>query len=332
MDVAIIGCGRQGNRRARAIKECGDKIIIAVDIVPEAAKAIAKEYGCEISDDWKSVIWDKRVEAVLVCTPNDTHASIAIAALKAGKHVLCEKPLARNPKEAQTILDAAKKSRAMLKCGFNHRHHPAVMAAKKHIESGGVGKLLFMRCRYGMTGRNDYEKEWRADLSICGGGPMMDQGQHVVDLFRWFGGEFTEVTGATGTLYYKIKPIEDNAFAILHSKAGHMCMMHVDSIEWKNLFYLEVFGDKGYLKIDGLGGSYGSEKLIFGDKDFYSPFSETVTEFNKDDISWRGEWNEFKSAISEKRTPLGSGEDGLAAVKVAYAVYESSEQGKAIKL
>lgn len=332
MKVAIIGCGRQGDRRAKAVKECDDELLMVTDTIQSRATELAAKYKCKASANWTDAIDDKSIDAILVCTPNDSHAEISIAAIKAGKNVLCEKPLARNPEETDAILNALKSSKSLLKCGFNHRHHPAVMQAKKHVESGAIGKILFMRCRYGITGRPGYESDWRANASISGGGQLMDQGQHIIDLFRWFGGEISEVFGHVDTLYWKIKPVEDNAFAILRGAAGHTCMMHVSWTEWRNIFSFEVFGDNGYVKVEGLGGSYGTEKLITGIKDLNGPFSEKVIEFSGDDKSWREEWKEFTAAVNNKKIPLGSAEDGSAAVKIAYAIYKSSAAGKVISL
>lgn len=331
MKVAIIGAGRQGGRRAKAAKEYGDKITLVVDTNLELAAALAKEYSGAKSVDWKSAVKDKDVDSVVICTPNDTHAAIAIEALKNGKNVFCEKPVARNPEEARQILDAAKQSRAVLKCGFTLRAHPAIAKAKKHVENGGVGKLLFMRCNYGITGRSGYEKDWRMNTSISGGGQLMDQGQHILDLFRWFGGDIKEVTGYADSLYWGASA-EDNAFALLRSQSGHICMMHTSWTEWKNLFSFEVFGDEGYVKVEGLGGSYGTERLILGKKDLDKPFVQEVEEFKGADISWHVEWEEFATAVKEGQQSSNGAYDGWAAVKLAFAIYESSKSGKCVKL
>ncbi len=332
MRTAIIGSGRQGDRRAKAIKECGDELLMVVDTVQSLAADLAAKYNCKPSANWMDAIEDKNIDAIVICTPNDSHAEISIAAIKAGKNVLCEKPLARNPKEAKEILDALGGSKSVLKCGFNHRHHPAVIQAWNRVRSGAIGKVMFMRCRYGITGREGYENDWRVNASISGGGELMDQGQHVIDLFRWFGGDIDSVTGHVDTLYWKIKPVEDNAFAILHGKAGHTCMMHVSWTEWRNIFSFEVFGTDGYIKVEGLGGSYGKERLVSGTRDLSGPFNEKVVEFDGTDISWNEEWKEFANAINNKKTPLGSAEDGFKAVKIAYAIYESSAKGAAFSL
>ena len=146
MNVVIVGAGRQGNRLAKAVADCKDSIVAVVDIDPVAAKSLADKYNCEKYSDWREIMKNKEVDAVVICTPNDSHCEIAIAALKANKHVLCEKPMARNPEEAARMLEALKGSKAKFKCGFNHRHHPAIMKAKKMVESGEIGQIMFMRC------------------------------------------------------------------------------------------------------------------------------------------------------------------------------------------
>ena len=331
MNVAIIGAGRQGFRRAKAIAECGDNVVLAVDNNESNAKKLAGEFNCKWDSTWKSAVTDLSADAVVICTPNDTHSDIAIAALGAGKHVLCEKPIARNIKEGKAILEASITSNAKFKSGFNHRYHPAVMKAKKMLDSGQLGKILFMRCRYGITGRSGYDKDWRMNASISGGGQLMDQGQHVLDLFRWFGGDISEVTGYVDTLYWDI-PVEDNVFAIMRAKEGHICSMHASWTEWKNIFSFEVFGKEGYVKVEGLGGSYGIEKLISGKRDFNAPFSESVESFDGPDKSFTDEWKDFTMAVKNDRESMGSAADGLAALKLAFAIYSSSNNNQPTKI
>ncbi len=331
MKAAIIGAGRQGNRLAKAIKDSGDEVVAVADIDAEKAKVLAEMYGAARYENWKAAVNDGKVEAVVICTPNDSHAEIAIAALNANKHVLCEKPIARNSDEATKIVEAAKKSKAKFKSGFNHRYHPGVAQAKKILDSGVLGKLMFIRCRYGTTGREGYEKDWRMNPIVSGGGQLIDQGQHTLDLFRWFGGELVEVMGYTDTLFWKV-PVEDNVFALFKGKTGHLCSMHMSWTEWRNLFSFEVFADKGYVKVEGLGGSYGKEKIIQGKMDLNAPFSESVTEFDMPDISFREEWKELVSAVKEDRDPSGDVNDGFEALRLTQAIYDSSKQGKAIKL
>jgi len=146
--------------------------------------------GCEATDNWEDLVERNDVETVIIATPNHLHAPMSIAALSRGKHVLCEKPLARDPEEAKQIVDAARENRLKLKCGFTLRHHLGIQQAREWFDKGSIGQLIFLRSRYGMCGRARYDKEWRARAEFSGGGELIDQGVHVLDLFRWFAGDF----------------------------------------------------------------------------------------------------------------------------------------------
>ena len=332
MRVGIIGAGIQGKRRAQALKQCGDELVIVADTYLEQAKLLADEMGCEATDDWKQVMARGNVETIVVCTPPNLHLPISIAAINRGKHILCEKPLALNPEEARKIVDAACENGARLKCGFNLRHHLGIQKAREWLAQGVIGELSFIRCRYGIGGRPEYEKEWRAKVEISGGGQLMDQGQHVIDLSRWFLGEFSQVFGFLSTFFWDIAPLEDNAFVLLRTEKGQVASLHVSGTQWKNFFSFELFGQDGYIAIEGLGGSYGMERAILGKRAFLEPFQEQIVEFRGEDPSWREEWREFISAINENREPLGNGYDGLQALRLAYATYESAHKGCLVKL
>ena len=333
MKVGIIGLGRQGWRRAEAIKKAGDKIIIgATKKINEDSKRFSKIFGCEITNNWKDLVKRKDIDIVVVCTPPNLHREMVVSALRAKKHVLCEKPLALNVSEAKIILKEVKKSGYKLKCGFNIRHHPAISLAKKWVDKGLIGKLIFIRCRYGIVGRQGYEKDWRVKKEISGGGQLMDQGMHVLDLSRWFLGEFKEAFGSLSTNFWKISPLEDNVFVILKTKEEQTAFCHVSWTQWKNLFSFEIYGENGYLTSEGLGGSYGPEKLIFGKRDFKKPFTQKITKFKKEDFSWLEEWKEFILAIKKDQQPLGSGYDGFMALKLADALYKSAKTKKIVKL
>ena len=213
MRVGLIGAGLQGWRRAPVLKQFpGTEVVIVATAHRETAERLANSIGCQATTNWAEVV-EKDLDAVLVCTPPHLHAPISIAAMKTGKHVLCEKPLARSLDEAEEIVKVAQENGVKLKCGFNHRHHPGIQQAREWFDNGIIGELNFLRCRYGICGRPGYEKEWRAKPEIAGGGHLMEQGIHAIDLFRWFLGEFTEVVGFTATRFWDMAPLEDNAFA-----------------------------------------------------------------------------------------------------------------------
>lgn len=283
--------------------------------------------GCEATDDWRRAVVRDDVDAVVVCTPPYVHAEIGIVALRAGKHVLCEKPMTRSVADAERLVATARETGRTLKCGFNHRHHPAVREAKRLLDSGTLGRPLFARCVYGICGRPGYEDEWRADPARAAGGQFIEQGTHAIDLFRWFLGEVTEVACMTGIQYFKDQALDDNGMAVFRTVSGAMASLHTSLTQWKNVFSFEVFGEDGYANVDGLGASYGTERLIVGRRDFSAPFQDTITEFRGGDISWREEWKEFRRAIAEGREPIGGGRDGLAAMRVATAGYRSEQTG-----
>ncbi len=331
--VAIVGAGLQAKRRSVPIADDRNfRIGIVVDRDEKKAKRLADPLGAATSTDWRTVVRDPSVDMVLVLTYPDTHAEISIAALEAGKDVLCEKPLTRTEAEARALLDAAAKSGRTLKCGFNHRHHPAVVEAYRLFKTGVIGKALFGRGRYGIGGRVGIEKEWRSDPAIVSGGQLMEQGIHLVDLFVWFLGAVRRVTGFTSTTRWPIQPLEDNGFALLETREGAIASLHSSLTQWTNLFEFEVYGEKGSLTVRGLGASYGVEELVIAEHDPTGPFSHKTIEYRGGDSSWKSEWDEFTRAIDERRHPLGNGEDGLVAMKIVNAVYAASKSGQAVVL
>lgn len=326
MNVVLIGAGLQGRRRAEAI-DGSDRLLAVANSDQRAASRLAAEVGCSVADGWEELVRRPEVDVVVVCTPPHMHAPIAIAAAQAGKHVLCEKPLARTVAEAEAMVEAAEQAGVSLKCGFNHRHHPGIRQARRWFEGGAIGEVDFVRCRYGIGGRPGFEREWRARQEITGGGELMDQGIHAVDLSRWFLGDLSEAFALLSTRFWDIGPLEDNAFALLRTPRGQVASIHASWTQWKNLFSFEIFGHDGYIQVEGLGSSYGTERAVLGRRDFEAPFHEEVVEFRGPDISWRDEWREFTAAIREEREPLGSGRDGLAALRAVEALYSSASSG-----
>lgn len=331
MKVGMIGTGLQAKRRAPVLAQSREDSLTAVcSGNPERAKAFAAQYGTKAYDSWQDLVADSALDAVIITSPPDSHRDMTVAALKAGKHVLVEKPLSMTLAEGEEMVAAAKAANRVLKCGFNHRHHPALLDAKKAVDDGRLGKLMIGRCRYGLCGRTGYEKEWRGDTNKAAGGHLMELGIHGIDLFRWFFGEVEQIAGMTGTQYFPMAPLEDNGMAMLRHAGGGICSIHSSLTEWKNLFSFEVFGTEGYLMVEGLGASYGTEKLYVGKRDFSAPFQDVVTEYRGADKSWQLEWEEFAAAIKAGREPLGSGVDGLEALRVVFAAYASQKDGRMI--
>ena len=329
--VGIIGAGVIGGKRARIVRDSkGSELVAVADPDHERAKTLAATFGVAAFADWRELVKKDDVDAVIVAVPNAFAAPIILEAVKHGKHVLCEKPFGVTSKESKKMLLAAKKARVVVKVGFNHRFHAAVQKAHEIVTAGGIGKLFFIRARYGHGGRAGMEKEWRFDKKISGGGELLDQGVHIIDLARWFAGEFKTAYGLAQTKFWKTK-LDDNAFALLTNDRVTVSF-HVSTTNWKNLFSFEIFGELGYLQVDGKGGSYGEETLIWGKRKLgFAPDSE-VFKFGNEDMSWTREWENFADAVAGRAKLLGSAEDGLRANEIIEALYASSVAHKEIKL
>jgi len=333
MNIGIVGCGLIGNRRARVAQAAGDKVLLVADINADRARETATALGTAWTDDGQAVTSHPQIEAIVVSTVNKSLLPITAAALQSGKHVLCEKPLGRNAQEAKKMVGAAQTHNRVLKVGFNHRHHPGLWQAHDLAQAGAIGPLMSIRAVYGHGGRPGYDQEWRGNPDLAGGGELLDQGVHIVDLCRWFLGEITQVSGMLGTWFWKVAPLEDNGFALLRTAHGQIATLHTSWTQWKNLFRFEIFGRDGFLIVEGLGGSYGLERLTLGQRRPESgPPDEQTWEYPGPDVSWQAEWQEFTSAIREQRQPLGNGHDGYQAARIVDAIYESSRTGQVVGL
>lgn len=332
--VALIGAGLQGSRYAAALKSVpGTGIAAVADSDLRRAETLAVETGARPLSDWAKVLEIPGVDAVLITTPPHLHAPMAVAALKAGKHVLCEKPLALSLEEAAAMLRAAQENHLVLGCGFNYRHHPGIRQAKTWYDQGGIGELIFMRCRHGIIGRPGYEQEWRCKPGLCGGGHLMEQGIHVLDLFRWFAGDFHRATAFTATGFWEMAPLEDNAFCLLETAKGQVASLHSSLTQWRNLFSFEAYGRDGYVQVEGLGGSYGTEQAILGRRDFNRPFTEKIVDYRGQDRSFAETWREFLAAVrGESSESLNSARDGYEALKLVLTLYRSAREGVVVKL
>jgi predicted dehydrogenase len=327
--VAIVGAGRQGLRRLQAIQEVGgDDVVIVADKSREAAETLARRANCPWATDWRSAL-DASADAVLICTPPHMHHEIARQALRASRHVLCEKPLATTVADAWEMVAEAERAGRVLKCGFNYRFHPAIQRARTLLQNGQLGRLIELRSRHGTGGRPLFEREWRTHAGESGGGVLMDQGVHVLDLFHWLAGPFHRVIARTATTYWPIAPVEDNVVAVFVG-ANVLAGLHVSWTQWKNLFTLDLFGSHGSVRVEGLGGSYGDERLIVHQGAGEDRVTEVI-EFRGPDPSWQAEWREF-TAASEGRGPSGGGRDGAEVLTLVEAIYNSARDDRTIEI
>lgn len=327
--TGIVGYGRIGRVRHQAMRENGSFLVTAIaDPRPEALAAAPA--GSAVHQDYRELLGFD-LDVVFVCTPNNISANVAVQALDAGKHVFCEKPPGRTPAELDAIVTAQRRHpRLKLKFGFNHRYHDAVREAVALVRGGSLGRLLWMRGLYGKSGGLGFEDDWRSRRDIAGGGILLDQGIHMVDLFRLFAGDFEEVKSFVTTAYWDID-VEDNAFALLRNGEGQVAMLHSSSTQWKHLFSLEAFLSEGYVAVNGiLSGtrSYGREQLVVARRQFDGDGyvlgrpREEVTHFDAD-LSWRRELEEFARCVQEDAPIVhGTVRDAVEALRLVYRIYE----------
>ena len=323
LGIGIIGCGLIGQKRAKALGNSW-KLVACADIDIKRAQNLAGS-KCQAFNNWNDLLALPEVDAVVIATLHDSLVTIAAAAICAGKHVLVEKPAARNPHELEPLLELQARHHVKVRVGFNHRYHHAMQKAKDLIASGDIGELMFLRARYGHGGRLGYDREWRANPVLSGGGELIDQGPHLIDLSRWFmKEEFPNVQGVAQTCYWDM-PVDDNAFMILKTAKSQVAFLHASCSEWKNTFSMEIYGRKGKIDINGLGGSYGVERItLYKMLAEMGPPDTTTWEFPRGDNSWELELSEFYNDIQLDREPIPGLIDAHEALKIVQTIYKES--------
>jgi len=323
MNVAIIGCGAVGKKRAGALAGC--RLVACADVVYERAVALAQTRPeVEAVSDWRAAVERPDIDIVIVAATHDALAEATLAALGAGKHVLVEKPAARSVAELAPVVAAAGQKKVLVRVGFNHRYHPSFLKAREIVASGEPGELMFIRGRYGHGGRIGYEREWRAVRELSGGGELIDQGVHLIDLARSFLGDFSEVQGFAHTYFWNM-PVEDNGFMLLKTPKKQVALLHASWTEWKNTFSFEIYGKSAKLEISGLGGSYGVERLAYYKMlPRMGPPETVIWEYPAPDASWEVEFAEFVEDIRLGRRPAVGLDDARAALEIVEKVYEES--------
>src|SRR6185437_9561206 len=324
MNYAIVGCGLIGKKRLAGLPS-DSKLVVACDTDLARAEALVKtaQSGRAVSDFLQAVA-DPQVEAVIVATINSALAEVTAAAIRVGKHVIVEKPAGISVQQVDELIALEKKHDVRVRVGFNHRYHPAFTKAREIFASGVMGEMMFIRARYGHGGRIGYDKEWRADPKLAGGGELIDQGIHLIDLAGWFLGDFKKVEGHTATYFWNM-PVDDNAFLSLQTAKGQTAWLHVSCTEWKNLFSFEIYGRHTKLHIEGLGGSYGVEKLYHYQMKPEMGIPDTkVYEFPGPDESWRIEMMKFEEDVRLKQTPDAGLNEAKAALEIVEGIYKKS--------
>ena len=323
-NIGIIGCGLIGLKRSKSLGPRG-KLIACADKNINKAKKIANNKKINVFSDWRKLLDLNNIDIVIISTPHNKLSKILLHAHKRKKHILVEKPASKNLKEINKVISKTKNSKNKIRVAFNHRYHPSIVKAQQIIKSGAIGKPMYLRARYGHGGRLGYEKEWRTKPSVSGGGELIDQGSHLIDLSRLFLGEFHEIKGFLNTYFYNMS-VEDNAFMTLKTKSNKIAFLHVSWTEWKNMFSFEIFCRLGKIDINGIGGSYGREQLTLYkmSKKMGIP-KQKKWKFNIKDMSWINEINEFYDDILYNRKPIPNLNDAYQTHKIINKIYKNSK-------
>lgn len=320
LKIAVVGCGKIGEIRAKNILS-KDRILGFYDVDIDKSKELQKSFKNSVIYESIDDILKSNVNTVFIATIHSELFKIASKFIRAGINILIEKPASISTKEIKELIALQKRSKSIIHVGFNHRFHKSVIKAKKIIDSGHIGKTMFLRARYGHGGRVGYEKEWRANKKLSGGGELIDQGSHLIDLSRFFLGEFAKVYGICKNFFWNMN-VEDNAFLTLETKTGLVAHLHASCTEWKNKFNVEIYGEKGKIELDGLGKSYGTEKIIlYKMLPQMGPPKTYSWEFPMEDDSWLIQYKEFRRNILHKSESLGL-KDAYANIDIIEKVYK----------
>jgi predicted dehydrogenase len=326
----IFGFGYMGVIRCQTLRLNPDaELFIICETNPVM---IIEENNITVVKD-PNEVFDSGVDAVFICTPNHLIPDLAIKSLECGIHVFCEKPPGRTLSDIVRIRNAEKKNPGTkLMFGFNHRYHPGVLKAKSIVDSGRMGKVIALRGIYGKSGGNNFSKSWRNDLKTSGGGILLDQGIHMLDLFNIFLGGFTSVKSFLSNSQWGFD-VEDNAVIILKNDKDQLGMLHSSATSWKHMFQLNIILEHGYLQLEGLlskTGSYGRETLVIGRRQFEdeaealgNPSEETI--YFDNDLSWELEVNKFIDCIlNDKPVSESNSSDAYNAMELVHSCYQDS--------
>jgi len=327
--VALIGCGGIGALRAKALAALPSyRLAVVSDLVPGRAEALATRHGATAVADWRAAVADAGVDVVVVSTPPSSHADVCLAALGAGKDVLCEKPLARSGEESRIIVEAARRAGRLIATGFNYRFYPSIVKAREVLDAGLIGRLDHIRSYAGYSA-TEHSQAWLHDAAVMGGGVLRDNGIHLIDLTRYFLGEVAEVTGFTSGAVWQFEGCEDNGFALLRNEAGNIASLHASWTEWRGYRLLvEIYGTHGcirawcfpmmteVLSAAERGGRTHRRRHLFP----ATHLGERLWSYRWVVVrSFVRELEALAGALRGERNPLATGHDGLRAIEIAEA-------------
>jgi predicted dehydrogenase len=328
--------------RADAIAGLREFHLVAVsDQDAGRAGSLARGHGCATESDWRALVARTDLDAVIVSTPPPLHVEMCVAAFEQGKHVLCEKPLARNPEEGRQILEAAQQHQKLLSTGFNLRFFPPIAKAREVLDSGRIGELDHIRSYAGHPGGQEFTQAWVHDANVMGGGTLLDNGIHIIDLTAYFLGDVSEVAGFATNHVWQFPGCEDNGFALLRNAAGRVATLHSSWSEWRGYqFRIEIYGTRGCVVASyppmltrvvrqGASGRSHKETFLFPKLQVL----ERLRSYRWSILqSFILELEAFARAAHGEKSSVAAGAEGLRSVQVAHAVYRSSREGRSIRL
>ena len=326
INIAVIGCGVIGLKRINNLPKNFKLVGCADPKIHLIKNKIFIKKKLFFTKNWKEILKLENLDAVIIATTHYLHSIILKECIKRNLNVFVEKPGGILEKEIKNIINIKKKIKKFItvKVGFNHRYHPAFTFAKKLVSKNKIGELMYIRGVYGHGGRIKYNKEWRFNKKISGGGELIDKGSHLIDLSRIFLGDLKVSSHFLKNYFWKTK-LEDNCFLILKNQKNKIAFLHASCTEWKNKFLFEIFGKKGKIEINGLGKSYGQEVLIFYKmKKKMGPPDKYTYKFSKQhDNSWKLELEDFYIDIIKKKSSTPSLFDAYENLKIINNIYRN---------
>ena len=318
MNFAVIGLGSFGIKRATAIKNSKQANLVVISEL-DAKRAIKAKETLQVPvSDYNEILKNKKIDVVCVCTPNKFHKKIIIDSLNAGKHVFCEKPYVRNVAEAKEIYDVSKKSKGILQLASNHRFFESVMYARKLVDEGTIGKVLSFDGRIGHNGER-LKDSWFWKKEISGGGTLLDNGCHLLDLSRLFVGNFVSGTGLTSNVYWKNIEVEDTASGIFKTEDGRTATIFCSWRLFSGYFFFEINGSEGYINVDGRFDTHGGDKIFWSSKREKKILSKDFSHIKPN--SYLLEIDSFISNIKNNKEISPSARDGLEIMKMIEFIY-----------
>ncbi len=333
LKVGIAGFGVVGRRRCSYIEKHPDLEVVSVcDISFRSEENRPVDTNYSIHTDYRELLKED-LDILFVCLTNDIAPDVTVAGLEKGLHVFCEKPPGRDLEDIAKVIRAERKTSGQkLMYGFNHRYHDSIRKAMEVIQSGEMGKIINMRGVYGKSKIVSYDSSWRSKRQYSGGGILLDQGIHMIDLMRMFAGEFQDIHSFVDNSHWN-HDVEDNAYALMKTGEGIVAFIHSTATQWRHKFHLEIMLEKGSILLSGIlsgSKSYGAETITLSypdDEDGGDP-KEVAIKYNKDN-SWRDEINYFADCVvNEKPIKSGSSHEAYKTMELVYKIYCADESWK----